>query len=297
MTQNWVRPVRLWLARRALYWLFLLPAFAILGVFKLYPAAMGIYYSFTSWSGFGSPVFVGLRNYRTLLHSPDFLTILTNNAKVVVALPFFVFVPLIIAVVLWARPWGYRFLKAAYFFPAVLSPVVIGAMFGVLLTVSGPIDGFVRIFDPSFRADWLGSPHLAMWSVLLVVLWANFGIGVLIYLSALASVPLDLYEAAKLDGAGWWVTFWRLTVPALRGVISFWSVIVLISLFTTMFGFVYTLTSGGPGVSSTVMEYDVYVQAFTNQDYGYAAAVGVVLLVITGAFAVIQARLTAGRGE
>lgn len=284
---------RRWWSDRGVYWLLLTPAFALLAAFKLYPAIMGVYYSFTNWAGFGSPSFVGLKNYRQLFHDGNFLTILENNGKVVVALPFFVFVPLVIAVLLWERPWGHRFLKAAYFFPAILSPVVIGALFGVLLTVSGPVDSFVRLFIPSFRADWLGSPTLAMWSVLAVVLWANFGIGVLIYLSALASVPLEHYEAASLDGAGWWATLWRITVPALRGVISFWSVIVLISLFTTMFGFVYTLTSGGPGVSSTVMEYDVYVQAFTNQNYGYAAAVGVILLIVTGAFAVLQARLTA----
>lgn len=291
------RPRRRWWSTRGVYWLFLLPAFALLAAFKLYPAIMGVYYSFTNWSGFGSPSFVGLKNYRQLIHSGDFLTILINNGKVIVALPFFVFVPLVIAVLLWERPWGYRFLKAAYFFPAILSPVVIGALFGVLLTVSGPVDSFARLLIPGFRVDWLGSPALAMWSVLLVVLWANFGIGILIYLSALASIPLELYEAAKLDGAGWWVTLRRITVPALRGVISFWSVIVLISLFTTMFGFVFTLTGGGPGVSSTVMEYDVYVQAFTNQNYGYAAAVGVVLLMVTGAFTLVQARLTTRRED
>jgi ABC-type sugar transport system permease subunit len=291
------RRYRRWWSARGVYWLFLLPAFALLAAFKLYPAIMGVYYSFTNWSGFGSPSWVGLKNYRQLIGSSQFLTILENNGKVIVALPFFVFVPLVIGVVLWERPWGYRFLKAAYFFPAILSPVVIGALFGVLLTVSGPVDSFVRLVIPSFRVDWLGSPDVAMWAVLLVVLWANFGIGVLIYLSALASVPLEMYEAASLDGAGWWRTLWNITIPSLRGVISFWSVIVLISLFTTMFGFVYALTNGGPGVSSTVMEYDVYVQAFTNQDYGYAAAVGVVLLIVTGAFTLVQARLTAGREE
>jgi len=267
----------------------------LIAVFKLYPTIMAVRYSFTDWNGFGRAVPVGLANYRQLFSSPSFRTILENNAKVLVGVPVFAFVPLVVAVVLFGRPLGYRFLKASYFFPAVLSPVVIGALFGLLLTVSGPLDSFVRVFIPSFEVDWLASPRLAMWTVLLVVLWANFGIGVLVYLSALAGIPLDLFDAARVDGASWWSTLRRVIVPSLRGVISFWSVILTISLFTSMFGFIYSLTSGGPGLGSTVLEYDVYVQAFTNGEYGSASAVSVTLLVIIGCLTVLQLRLISGR--
>lgn len=279
------------------YWLFLLPALVLLAGFKAYPTLTGLYYSLTRWSGYGTPHYIGFGNYVRLFHSPNFATILLNNGKLLLTLPVFVFVPLIVAVLLWEKPWGYKFLKAAFFFPAVLSPVVIGGMFGVLLLVSGPVDALLRSVNPTWAPDWLGAPQIAMWSVIGVVLWANFGIGVLIYLSALASVPLEIFDAAKVDGAGWWDTFLSIIVPTLRGIISFWSVILLISLFTTLFGFIDTLTGGGPGVNSTVLEYDVYVQAFSNQQVGYAAAVGVILLAITGILTILQLRMTVGRNE
>ena len=240
------------------YWLFLLPALLLLAGFKLYPSIMGVYYSLTNWSGFGTPQYVGFSNYVNLFHDHDFYTVLWNNAKLFVALPFFVFAPLLVAVVIWAKPWGYKFLKAAYFFPAILSPVIIGGMFSGLLQVTGPIDAFIRLFVPSFKEDWLGDPHLTMWVVLAVVLWGNFGIGVLVFLAALATAPVELFDAAKLDGAGWWRSFQHVVIPSVRNVISFWSVIVLVSLFTTLFGYIFSLTGGGPGLSSTVLEYDIY---------------------------------------
>jgi multiple sugar transport system permease protein len=282
---------------RRIYWLFTLPAVLLIGVFKLYPVIRGIGYSFTTWAGFGPSQFVGLKNYRLLLTDPSFETVLLNNLKLVIAIPFFVVVPLLVAVILFERPWGYRFLRAAYFFPAILSPVIVGVMFEELLTSSGPVDGFIRLFDPGFSVTWLGSPGLALWTVLAVVLWASFGIGVLVFLAALSTVPLEMFDAAKIDGAGWWATFRYVTAPALRKVISFWTVILTITLFTSMFGYIFTLTGGGPGLDSTVLEYDVYLEAFTNGDYGYASAVAVVLMIITGIIVAVQLRLTLGRKQ
>jgi ABC-type sugar transport system permease subunit len=277
------------------YWLYVLPAALLIAVFKIYPVIRGIGYSFTTWSGFGPAKYVGLKNYRYLLSDSGFRTVLLNNLKLVVAIPVFVAVPLIVAVILFEKPWGYQFLRAAYFFPAVLSPVIVGVMFEELLTSSGPVDRLIRLVFPHFEVTWLGSPHLAMWTVLAVVLWASFGIGVLVFLSALSSVPLELFDAAKIDGASWWDTFRFITLPTLRTVVTFWTVILTISLFTTLFGYIYSLTSGGPGVESTVLEYDVYVQAFTNGNYGYASAVAVILMIIAGAIVFGQLRLIAGR--
>lgn len=278
--------------RRERYWPFVLPAVTLIVLFKLYPSVMGVYYSLTNWTGFGQAHFIGLSNYDYLFHNHDFLEVLLNNLKLVIALPVFVLIPLLVALLIWGRPWGHRFLKAAYFFPAILSPVIIGGMFGGLLQVSGPLDSLVRTLIPSFDEDWLGDPHLTVWVMIGVVLWANFGIGVLVYLSALASVPVDLLEAITLDGGGWWRTLWHVVLPTLKNVISFWSVIVLITLFTSLFGFIFSLSGGGPGITSTMLEYDIYIYAFSNQQYGIAAAIGVVLLVITGVFTALQLRLT-----
>jgi ABC-type sugar transport system permease subunit len=129
-----------------------------------------------------------------------------------------------------------------------------------------------------------------------IFIWATMGIGVLVYLAGLANVNPDFFDAARLDGASWWQTQRHVTIPELRRVIEFWAVIVLISSFTAVFPFIYTLTRGGPGYSTYTLDYYVYDKAFFGGGMGYASAVGVVLLLIVGGLAVVQILLLR-RGE
>jgi ABC-type sugar transport system permease subunit len=169
------------------------------------------------------------------------------------------------------------------FLPAVFSPVVVGAYYNVVLRYNGPFNAFLEAVGlGALRMQWLNDPGTALLTVVLILIWATLGIGVLIYLAALAQVNPELYDAAELDGANWFQKQRDVTIPQTRRTIEFWFVIVLISTFTTVFPFIYTLSRGGPGYSTYTLDYYVYEAAFFGGSFGYASAIGMVLLIIVG---------------
>jgi ABC-type sugar transport system permease subunit len=272
--------------------LLLLPALALLGVFRVIPIGEAFYLSLTRWNGVGEPEWVGLANYEALLKDRTFRTALTNNLAILIAVPAWVLLPLFVASLIHRAPPGARFFRLALFLPAVLSPVVIGAFFNVMLQYSGPVNELLRMAGLDWVAsEWLQSSRTALPVVMVVFIWATLGIGVLVYLAGLAQVNPESWDAARLDGAGFWQVQRHITIPELRRVIEFWTVIVLISSFTAVFPFIYTLTRGGPGYSTYTLDYYVYDKAFQGSALGYASAVGVVLLVIVGGLAALTVLL------
>lgn len=272
--------------------LLLLPALALLGVFRVIPIGEAFYLSLTRWNGVGEPEWVGLANYEALLKDRTFRTALTNNLAILLAVPAWVLLPLFVASLIHRAPPGARFFRLALFLPAVLSPVVIGAFFNVMLQYSGPVNELLRMAGLDWVAsEWLQSSRTALPVVMVVFIWATLGIGVLVYLAGLAQVNPESWDAARLDGAGFWQVQRHITIPELRRVIEFWTVIVLISSFTAVFPFIYTLTRGGPGYSTYTLDYYVYDKAFQGSALGYASAVGVVLLVIVGGLAALNVLL------
>ena len=272
--------------------LLLLPALALLGVFRVIPIGEAFYLSLTRWNGVGEPEWVGLANYEALLKDRTFRTALTNNLAILLAVPAWVLLPLFVASLIHRAPPGARFFRLALFLPAVLSPVVIGAFFNVMLQYSGPVNELLRMAGLDWVAsEWLQSSRTALPVVMVVFIWATLGIGVLVYLAGLAQVNPESWDAARLDGAGFWQVQRHITIPELRRVIEFWTVIVLISSFTAVFPFIYTLTRGGPGYSTYTLDYYVYDKAFQGSALGYASAVGVVLLVIVGGIAALNVLL------
>jgi ABC-type sugar transport system permease subunit len=169
------------------------------------------------------------------------------------------------------------------FLPAVLSPVVIGAYYNVLLRYNGAFNVFLRDIGLGGLAhEWLNDPSTALTVVVLILIWSTYGIGALIYLAALAQINPELYDAAVIDGASWVQIQRHVTIPSTRRTIEFWFVIVLVSSFTTIFPFVYTLTRGGPGYSTYLLDYFVYDKAFFASELGYATAIGMLLLAVVG---------------
>ncbi len=256
------------------------------------PIGEAFYLSLTRWNGVGEPEWVGLANYEALLKDRTFRTALTNNLAILIAVPAWVLLPLFVASLIHRAPPGARFFRLALFLPAVLSPVVIGAFFNVMLQYSGPVNELLRMAGLGWVAsEWLQSSRTALPVVMVVFIWATLGIGVLVYLAGLAQVNPESWDAARLDGAGFWQVQRHITIPELRRVIEFWTVIVLISSFTAVFPFIYTLTRGGPGYSTYTLDYYVYDKAFQGSALGYASAVGVVLLVIVGGLAALNVLL------
>jgi ABC-type sugar transport system permease subunit len=267
------------------------PALVLLAWLMAYPIGDAVHLSFTNWDGFTSPQSIGLDNYQELLHDKHFKEALLHNLIIVATLPIWIAIPYGIAWGLQAKVWGWRFFRFAFFLPAVFSPVVIGVYYGIVLKPDGPLNNMLHAIGlGGLAAEWLNDPSLALAVVIAIIIWSTFGVGVLIFLSALSNLDQEQIEAAHVDGASGWqiqrhVVFWQL-LP----VIEFWAIIIVIASFTAFFPLIYTLTHGGPGFSTYTADFDLYQEAFTGGNLGYASAMGVILLIVIG----LVAGLTVG---
>lgn len=260
---------------------FLLPIVLVIGLVIVVPTLNALAHSFTNWNpGYSSP-FVGLENYFGLMASSQFHEILANQGYLLLGLPLWTFLPLAIALLLYERVPGVGFFRSVYFFPSTASPAIIGILFSFLLNPAGPANAVLRAAGLGFLAqDWLANAALVRPILIIVVAWATMGTGVLIFGAALGAMAPELFEAAELDGANWWQKLWFVVLPNLKSVVQLWIVILVISSFTAMFPWIYTLTQGGPGYTSTTMDYSIYQNALTFGYFGTAAAETVYLLVL-----------------
>jgi ABC-type sugar transport system permease subunit len=266
---------------RAVPWLFLAPLLVLMIGFRVIPTIDAVRLSFYHWDGISPPVWVGWANYSALWRDPAFRDSLRNNGLILLTLPVWVIFPLVVAISLRERVRGWRIFRFAYFIPCAISPLIVGELANLFLRYDGPVDRILRdVGLAGLAQQWLANPTLALWVMMAVIIWANFGTGVLIYLAGMAMIDESLYDAAKIDGASRWRQHWHVTLPQLREVIQFYGVIVLIGAFAAMFPYVYALTGGGPGTSTYTVEFDVYQQAFGQGELGYGSAVGVMLLLL-----------------
>jgi N-acetylglucosamine transport system permease protein len=195
---------------------------------------------------------------------------------------------------------GSSFYKIVYFFPQVLSIAIVALLFAFAYNPdSGAINAVLRgIGLDGLQPLWLGDPHLALWCVMAVLVWSTTGFFVVLFSAGMASIPADLYEAALLDGASRFTTFFRITLPLLWDTVqSGWVYMGILALGAESFAVVQIMTTGpgGPDYSTTVMVLYVYQKAFRDGQAAYATTIGVALLVVTLAFAAIVMRL--GRRE
>jgi ABC-type sugar transport system permease subunit len=275
--------------------LYAAPALVFVLAFLAYPLVRVFGYALTSWNGVGPAAGVGLKNFSGLLHDPIFLAALRNNVIYAISVPVEVIGALLIAHLLYERVPGWRFFRSAFFLPAVYSTVVIGIIAGVLLQANGPIDNGLRAGGLSFLArNWLGSSVDARIAIIAIVVWANFGYSVLIYLAGMSALDPQLAEAARLDGAGSWYILFRVHGPNLRGVMQLVLVINTVTAFAYMFTYIYVITAGGPGFSTYSAEFFIYDKAFTFGELGYASAAGVILTLIIAALGYFQIRWITG---
>ena len=269
------------------YWLYLLPGAVLFLLVIGGPLVFNVYLSLTKWSGIGDPSWVGLDNYRTLLHDDVFWTSFKNTLAMIVAM---VVVPTLVGLVLAAVLFdtiGRRFkprtaagLRAAFYLPQVLPVVVAGIVWGWILRPDG---AFNAVLDAvglgSLEHDWLGDPNTALPSVMAVMIWVQIGYPVVIFMAALQRVDPELYEAAELDGAGWFRRFSAITLPQIRPetfVVALTCTIAALKVF----GPIYALTRGGPEDSTNVPSYFAYYTFFKKLQVGYGSAISTVLTLI-----------------
>lgn len=260
---------------------FVLPAGLLVAGVILTPLVLVIVNSFNNWQpGYSSP-FVGLENFRTLFSSPVFHSVLVNEAILLLGLPIWVLLPLLFASLIYDRVRGGVQIRTMVLFPATVSPALVGVVFELLLAPNGPLNqGLHKLGLAVLARDWLANPSLVMPVLIVVVAWWTFGTGTVIFSAGLATLPGDLMDAAAVDGVRWHQRVLYVFLPHLRRFIGMWVIVLIVTALAAMFPWIYSLTSGGPGSSSTTIDYLIYQDALTFGYYGAAAAVTVVLLGI-----------------
>ena len=272
--------------------LLVLPALVLIMVFKAYPLAKGIALSLTSSpTGIGVNEFVGLQNYVRLLNDRVFVESLINILKGISVIPVFVVIPLIIAFLIHRQYTGWRFFRATYFFPYLLPPVIVGYMFSFVLGPYGPLNIILEQVGLEVLAlNWFGDPRIAMYSIFCVILWSWFGLGTIIYLASMGTIPFELYESAVLDGAKPLQLLRHITIPHIVPTLGYWTVLITTSFFIGLFPYIYALTEGGPGYATMMPEYYVYIVSTKFLDAGYASALGFVLFIFIFILTMIQVK-------
>ena len=237
--------------------------------------------SFYDWQPGGVSTFNGVANYVELFTDPEFWQVVGNQLFYLLGLPLWVIAPLIVAYMLRERVALPGLWRSIYFFPAVMSPAIVGLVFRSLLSTGGPVDSFLdRIGLDALALPWLTDQNLVKPVIIVLVLWAGFGTGVLIFASALGAVPQEIFEAARLDGAGFWRELWDIATPSIRPTVVLWTMFQVISIFLFMFSWIYVLTGGGPGLASTTLDFAIYQKFMRFGFFGSAAAESVVLVIM-----------------
>ena len=267
------------------------PAILLIAVFKLYPLACGIFYSFTNWRGGPKWNFIGIGNYARMLKDPAFIASMTNAVKVVLTLPLWIMIPFVLAFLIFQKTPGWRFFRAAFVFPYIVAPVIAGYIFSFVLGLDGPFNLAMRVVGLGFLAvQWFGTVDTALWALVGVALWSYFGLGVVIYLAGMANVPADYFEAARVDGANWLQQLVHIAIPSMLPTIGYWSVVCTAGMLIWFFPYIYAITGGGPGYASTLPEYYIYQVSTRYAQPAYASAMGVVLFAYIGLVSFAQVR-------
>ena len=270
--------------------MFLAPLVLIWGLCLIVPIVETAGYSLTQWDGL-SATWKGIGNYLSLLHSAEFGSVIINNLLLLVSVPLAVFLPFCIAVLIATEPPGWRWGRALIFLPATLSWVVTGIVWLRFYGSDGMLNSALRALGlGAFQMDLLGSVHTAIIPIALTFVWSQIGQNTLIFLIGLSSIDASVLEAATIDGAGLVSIVRAIVLPLMTRFIIFATIITLIAAFTALFSLIFVMTGGGPGFSTTTMEFYIYRLAFGQTDFGMGAAVGIVLL---GVIALVSAPLMA----
>jgi multiple sugar transport system permease protein len=265
-------------AERLAPYVLVAPAVLVIVALRLWPLLLGVNFSFTG-DGDRNGTTVGLDNYAELFGDPLFQTALRNVGLLVLLLPVAVAVPGILATFIYLRVPGHRVFRSVYFFPAVLSPVIIGAIFNLLLAFDGPLNALLGGAGMG-PVDWLGSPRVAIFAVAGVHVWATFGMALVVFLAGFATLDSALLDAARVDGASLAQTVRHVIVPSLTRTIQFVFVTTMIGMLTSMFGLLYVMTGGGPEGSTYLPEYYIWIQQGQMNRPALASAASTVLFLL-----------------
>jgi multiple sugar transport system permease protein len=269
------------------------PTAAIVLVFFLVPLVLVVWMSLNRWPLLGNPAVNAPDNYTRIPDNPLFLDAVSFTLKyTVIVTVLLLAVALALALLVQERRRGVGFFRMTYLLPSGVGFAAAALLFyGLYSTEIGPLDGILRsiglVDEP---VSWTGTPNAALFSTIALVIWRFAGFQMLILLTGLQSIPLELYEAARVDGASRWQAFWRITVPLLRPTLA---LLLVLSVTGSLLAFdqFFILTQGQPDNSTITMVMVIYREAFFRFDLGAAAALSVVVLVVLVAVNVLQLRV------
>ena len=269
---------------------FIAPALILFLLFMAYPMVYGLLLSFTSNRNAGAALkFNGLANYIRLFTKDSYFQIaLTNN--LIYALLFthgVLIVALLVAMLLNSKIRGKTALRTICFFPYLTSMVSVATVWNLILAPSGPLNQLLRMVGISNPPGWLLDQNWALYSVIIVAIWKNFGYYMIILLAGLQGIPKYLYESAEIDGATKRQCFTNITVPMLSPTIFLCLVTIIIAAFQE-FDLINILTKGGPGRATNVLVFRIYTEGFVNVKMGYASAIAYTLFAIIMVITLIQ---------
>jgi multiple sugar transport system permease protein len=290
------RPGRL---REALVgYTFVLPSMAVFGIFFLFPIGYALYISRYNWGVYGSQGSVGWHNYGWTLHDPLFWRAMRNVGEYTAwVVPTQMALGLFMAVIVNQKIRARPFFRAAFYFPSIASSAAITTIAIFILNADGLLNKVLSYVGYDHHHAWFAETKTAMPSIAGLNAWTTSGTMMLFYLASLQAIPNDVYEAAAIDGAGRWRTFWKITFPLLKPGHFFVLVISVIgSLKLFDQSYIVSGGTGGPAYATLTPVLLLYQQAIQNIRFGLAAAMGIILLVFLMTLTIVQ-RLVFGSGE
>ncbi|TDC83143.1 sugar ABC transporter permease [Micromonospora sp. KC606] len=274
-------------------YLYILPVATVSGLLIYFSIGFTAYASLTDWDGLRRMDFVGLANYRTLLSDRTFWIALRNTLQfLVVTVVVQACLGLLVAVICKERLRGSNVFKAIFFMPIAMAPAIIATVLKYVMEANyGSLNESLRtlgLLGDGEVIQWLGR-DLGIWSIIAINIFQWMGFSMMVYFSGLMSIPDELYEAAMLDGAGWWRRLFSVTIPSLRGTTNVLIILGIVGSLKT-FDIVWLTTGGGPGVSTHFLGTFLY-QARADREAGYASAIGISILVVAFALSMVQIKL------
>lgn len=272
-----------------------LPGIAVMFFAMIIPIGFSVYYSLTNWAGIGAYRMIGFDNYLEILTTDTTFWRSLFNVFVLIVVTIFVQNPIAFALAAVlahiSQRWS-RFFRTVYFIPAVLSVVVITALWTNIMNPSfGILNKFLALFtgEPVMIA-WLGKPATALGSVIWIIVWQGFGWALLFFYTGLMTVPAELEEAAKIDGAGRWATYTKVILPFMAPIISAVVVIDVISSLKQM-EIIFLSTGGGPGDLTQFTAVYLYQKAFVASQYGYGNGLSILFVIVAVGLTLLVQRI------
>lgn len=271
--------------------LFLAPAFLLMITFIAYPLVRSLYLSLFRWNGITKPQFIGLQNFTMLFQDGSFFNALSNTLKFsILTTAGTVIIGFFLAVAIERQVMGWKTFKIIYFLPVMMAMTVVGMLWGQLLDPTfGPVNAILKALGVAKPPVWLGNPRITLYAIIGVSIWQYAGFPMIVFLAAMENIPLDIHDAATIDGVNAWQRIARIIFPMIKNVIA---VMVMLQIIFSLkvFDVIWVMTQGGPGEATSVLGVYLYRNAFVYTYFGYGSAIAVVMTAIVFTISMLYRR-------